>query len=88
MGNPFIEDIYHLFTLDTKDIMSEDVINTVWTIMQLGQEQYNKFIEERFLRADHSTEQIFAVLKALTALSKEQKCWGTEITEQRHGTVC
>ena len=52
MGNPFIEDIYHLFALDTKDIVSEDVINTVRAIMQLGQEQYNKLIEERFLKAE------------------------------------
>ena len=52
MGNPFIEDTDHLFALDTKDIMSEDVIDTVRGIVQLGQEQYNKFIEERFLKAE------------------------------------
>lgn len=52
MGNPFIEDSGHLFAIDTKDIMSEDVVTTVRTIAGLGQEQYNNFINERFLKGE------------------------------------
>ena len=52
MGNPFIEDSHYLFALDTKDIMSEDIVSTVQGIVNLGQQQYNDFIEERFLKGE------------------------------------
>ena len=54
MGNPFIEDSCYLFALDTKDIMSEDAVSTVQGIVNLGQQQYNDFIEERFLKGEKS----------------------------------
>ena len=54
MGNPFIEDSCYLFALDTKDIMREDAVNTVQGIVNLGQQQYNNFIDERFLKGEKS----------------------------------
>ena len=54
MGSPFIEDSCYLFALDTKDIMSKDVVNTVQGIVNLGQQQYNDFIDKRFLKGEKS----------------------------------
>ena len=46
-GNPFNEDRGHLFALDTGKIMSNDVVNAVRNIKQLGAEQYEEFYSER-----------------------------------------
>ena len=47
MGNPFLEDNGDLLTLDTKIIMSKEVIQTINTIEENGQKQYNTFLSER-----------------------------------------
>ena len=47
MGNPFLEDNGDLLTLDTKIIMSKEVIQTINTIEKNGQKQYNSFLSER-----------------------------------------
>jgi hypothetical protein len=54
MGNPFIEDSCCLFTLDTKDVMGSEDVSTVKDIINLGQQQYNEFINERFLKGEKS----------------------------------
>jgi hypothetical protein len=48
MGNPFQEDSDYLFALDTKNVKSEDVVQTVKTVQSMGQQQYKNFIAERF----------------------------------------
>lgn len=50
MGNPFAEDSKYLFAVDTKDIMSNEVVNSVYMAYTLGVKQYNQFIDERFVK--------------------------------------
>ena len=47
MGNPFLENNGDLLTLDTKIIMSKEVIETIKTIEKNGQKQYKTFLSER-----------------------------------------
>ena len=47
LGNPFADDTTDLATLDTKVIMSEEVVTTIQTAKQLGSTQYQSFIDER-----------------------------------------
>ena len=47
LGNPFADDNTDLVTLDTKVIMSEEVVTTIQTSEQLGSTQYQSFIDER-----------------------------------------
>lgn len=49
LGNPFLEESQELLVLDTKDIMDQSVVNTVNRVVELGQEQYTTFIQERLL---------------------------------------
>ena len=55
MGNPFLEDNGDLLTLDTKIIMSEEVIETVNTIEKNGQKQFNTFISERITATQNNS---------------------------------
>lgn len=48
-GNPFLETSPQLFALDTKNITDDNVCKTVKNIKQLGQEQYDTFVSERFV---------------------------------------
>ena len=48
MENPFIKDNKYLFAIDTKNVISDEIVNTVRTVLGHGQEQYMTFIEERF----------------------------------------
>lgn len=47
MGNPFEEESPDLLVLDTKEIMSPAVVETVRTIMKAGQDQFKSFEKER-----------------------------------------
>ncbi len=47
LGNPFTEDSPDLYTLDSKVIMPDTVVNTVKTIDDTGKSKYQRFIEER-----------------------------------------
>ena len=49
-GNPFKEDSGDLLVLDTKEIASAQVVTTVNTIENAGQEQFQMFVEERLLK--------------------------------------
>ena len=44
--NPFLEDSGDL-TLDTKDIMDEEVVMSIRNISNTGREQYTLFVQER-----------------------------------------
>ena len=48
-GNPFLESSSDLLVLDTRDITSETVVDTVNKIQELGQEQYKIFVKERLV---------------------------------------
>ena len=47
LGNPFLEDSGDLMTLDTKDIMDEEVVKSIRNAQNIGQEQYTLFVQER-----------------------------------------
>jgi len=51
-GNPFEEEGEYLIALHNKDIMDTAVVQTVRTIIQVGQSQYDTFVQERL--ADRS----------------------------------
>ena len=46
MGNPFLEDSVDL-TLDTIDIMDEEVVMSITNVYNTGLEQYTMFVQER-----------------------------------------
>ena len=50
MGSPFLEETEDLLVLDTRDIMDASVGETVRKVEVLGEEQYNKFDEERLVQ--------------------------------------
>lgn len=47
MDNPFTEDSHDLTVLDTKQIMSEAVSNSLYNVKTIGQQQYDTFVEGR-----------------------------------------
>lgn len=47
MGNPFLERSEDLLVIDTRDIVDNDVAETVRKIETLGEEQYGRFVVER-----------------------------------------
>ena len=49
MGHPFLKDNGDLLTLDTKIIMSKELVHTVNTIDENGQKQYKTFLSERII---------------------------------------
>ena len=49
LGNPFAEDSGYLIALDTKDIMPQEVVQTINSVLDIGQQQYDSFVEERFV---------------------------------------
>lgn len=50
LGNPFEEDSKDLFVLDTKEIVSDGVVQAVKNVIKIGQEQYDAFVDERFVQ--------------------------------------
>jgi hypothetical protein len=49
MGNPFTDVSHDLLVLDTKEIASEKVVETVKEIEKVGMQQFNSFVEERVI---------------------------------------
>ena len=47
VGNPFEDESADLFVLDTKDIVSTEVVNTVKNITHIGERQYDEFVKEK-----------------------------------------
>ena len=45
-GNPFLETGGELLVLDTQDIVDKSVVNTIYHTEELGQEQYDTFVQE------------------------------------------
>lgn len=48
MGNPFLEQTLDLYNIDTKNIASPEVVETMFNIEIYGEEQYMAFCNERF----------------------------------------
>ena len=46
-GNPFLDDSKDLINLETKTIMTEDVVKSVYMAETVGQEQYRAFVDSR-----------------------------------------
>ena len=49
LGNPFQEDSGFLIALDSKNIMPQPVIDTVYKVKEIGQDQFKTFVEERIV---------------------------------------
>jgi len=52
MGNPFLENSEDLLVLDTRDIMSSAVTETVRRIETIGEELYKNYVEERLEKCE------------------------------------
>jgi hypothetical protein len=50
MGNPFMEETQDLFVLDTKQVMNDDVVQTVKNIKEIGKNKYDTFVQERLVQ--------------------------------------
>lgn len=50
LGNPFKEDSGDLLSLDTKDIMPKEVVESVKNIQKVGQDQYKAFVTEKMIQ--------------------------------------
>ena len=49
LGNPFEEDSGDLYLLDTKDVMVDDIVQSIKQVTTIGNEKYSTFIKERFI---------------------------------------
>jgi len=49
LGNPFLESSGELIMLDTKDIMNEDAVKSIFLAKELGTQQYEAFVAERII---------------------------------------
>lgn len=49
LGNPFEEDSGDLYSLDTKDVMGNGIVQSIKQITTIGNEKYNTFVKERFI---------------------------------------
>ena len=47
IGNPFEEETKELLVLDTQDVKDEEVVNTVNTIENFGNQKFNEFFKNR-----------------------------------------
>ena len=82
LGNPFADDSTDLVTLDTKLIMSEEVVTTIQTAEQLGSTQSQSFIDERI---SGSTKSLYdPIHKNNLPLFKS---WKTKTTKSSMKTV-
>ncbi|KAK3743379.1 hypothetical protein QZH41_002123 [Actinostola sp. cb2023] len=54
MGNPFTELSSDLLVINTRDIASKEVVNTVKTIQQVGQQAFNTYVECRLEKREKS----------------------------------
>ena len=50
LGNPFLDQSKDLSTIDSQDILSQCVADSIEKIERLGTEQFNTFIEERLVK--------------------------------------
>ena len=53
MGNLFLEDCGELIALDTKDVASDHVVNTVKAFRQVGKKQFTEFMDTRIFNPEN-----------------------------------
>ncbi len=56
MGNPFLDDFPELVTLDSRNCMDESVVNSLCSLEDTGEKQYQEFVKtvfEDFTRSIH-----------------------------------
>ena len=46
LGNPFSKDSKNLYVLDTKVIMSDKVVATVWSVENIGKTEFSEFVKK------------------------------------------
>ena len=82
-GNPFEDDSGCLFALDSKNIVNETAVFTVSTVVTTGQEQYDRFVEERLVQR---TNPMKAPLKKnkLHVFQQQQTVKKTSVTVLRN----
>ena len=51
LGNPFLEDSKDLYVLDTKVIMSDEVVATVRSVENIGKTQFSEFVKKKNCRS-------------------------------------
>jgi hypothetical protein len=49
MGNPFVEESGSIVVLDSKDVASTDMVNTVKQVEKIGKDQYDVYVKERLI---------------------------------------
>ena len=47
MGNPFLEESKEIIALDSKEMANVEMVKAVQTIEKVGQDQYDRFIDEK-----------------------------------------
>ena len=80
VGNPFEDEGADLFVLDTKDIVSTEVVDTVKNITHIGEWQYDEFVKERL------QEKCKAVTEPLT--KNKLPLFGTPVQKLTKQTGC
>ena len=60
MGNPFEETSQDLLVIDSKDIVGDSVVTTIWNIEKIGKQLYSTFDKSRLC---NRTESLFSPLK-------------------------
>ncbi len=56
-GNPFLESSGDLLVLDTRDIADEFVTESIYKIEDLGNQQYQTFVEERLVERKRTSDE-------------------------------
>ena len=59
-GNPFLEDSKDILNVDPKEIMGNDLVNTVKNVEAIGEQQYQEFVENRL---EKRTVSLFETIK-------------------------
>jgi len=83
LANPFEEETGELISLDSKETMSAEVVNSIRNAASIGKTQYKEFVTERFQeRQKPITEVIsknklplFKAQPQKKTSKDKQKCW-------------
>lgn len=59
LGNPFLQNIDELLTLDTRNVMDVSVVNTVRKVYDLGKEQYESYQKQVIMDRTRSIQEPF-----------------------------
>ena len=54
IGNPFSEEISHLFNIESKDVAPNGALEVLHNIEKVGKDQYEQFVKERLQSSERS----------------------------------